>query len=142
MIWPKATRPNGNVTAAASVLKDACVLIRRRNSRLRFSSVFVVRNAFHIAFGKSSKVSRSRPASSIDHATAGQDRALRQMLLPEQWLQRRSQLHFEHRLDRFAHLQAQMGFQVLAELQHRGLVVRIVLLSCMASPSDHGDLLS
>ncbi len=37
-----------NVTAAASVLKDACVLVRRRNSRLRFSSVFVVRNDVHM----------------------------------------------------------------------------------------------
>ena len=45
--------PVGWLKAAASVLKDACVLVRRRNSRLRFSSVFVVRKDLLIVFGKS-----------------------------------------------------------------------------------------
>ena len=47
--------PDGDeaeVSAAASVLKDAWVFVRRRNSRLRFSNALVVRNDFHIAFGK------------------------------------------------------------------------------------------
>ena len=36
---------------ASSVENDAYVLVRRRNSRLRFSSEFVVRSARHIGFG-------------------------------------------------------------------------------------------
>ena len=34
------------------MLKEAWVLVRRRNSRLRFSNVFVVRSDFHIALGE------------------------------------------------------------------------------------------
>ena len=34
------------VSAAASVLKDAWVFVRRRNSRLRFSNALVVRTDF------------------------------------------------------------------------------------------------
>jgi hypothetical protein len=45
--------PIEEINAASSVLKEAWVFVRRRNSRLRFSSVLVVRSDFHIAFGKS-----------------------------------------------------------------------------------------
>jgi hypothetical protein len=59
--------------------------------------------------------------------------------------ERRGQLPLEHHLDRFAHVLAQLGFQVLAKLQHRRMVRtdRATLLHGVPpSPFDHGDLLS
>ena len=51
---------------AASVPNDACVLVRRRNSRLRIPNVLVARIGFHVAFVTSQNVSRSRPVSSSE----------------------------------------------------------------------------
>ena len=51
-ICPNAISPHSSVTPAASVLNDPWVLVRRRNSRLRFSSGFVVRRVLPHRFGE------------------------------------------------------------------------------------------
>ena len=55
LIWPEAMSQNSKVTADAAVLDDACVFVRRRNSRFRFSKVFASPNASRLhsppAFG-------------------------------------------------------------------------------------------
>ena len=50
LIWPEATSPNSKATADASVVNDACVFVRCRNLRFRFSKAFVVRIDFHIGW--------------------------------------------------------------------------------------------